>query len=377
MLPSLRVAAVFIGALLLLAAPVHAQSDVLDLAEAAQLLRLPASTIEQLARDGRLPGRQLAGQWRFSRSALLAWLGQHETSPATLPPAALPPALPSAQLARVTGRQQASAKSAPLGEQPAAPSAESIALRDQGGLLRRGTATVEFGASYSRSEQSLFPVVRVETQTTTAAAILRYVPFDGVQVGARLPYVWQRSTQFTDASAGTPAVRTIRQEDRGDAGVSVLAQVLREGFGRPNILIGFDGVSAADSTRSHGAGVSALLTKSADPAVLFFGMSYMRGLDAERIDNRSGLARNNFAVNLGYTYALNDGVALNALFAGSYRSYRANPAGTPPPPREGYVLQFGATWLLARGLFVEPAVAVRIGGDRPDMTFSLNLPWTF
>ena len=371
--PHLRTAAVFIGALLLLTAPAHAQSDVLDLAEAAQLLRLPASTIEQLARDGRLPGRQLAGQWRFSRGALLAWLGQHETSPATVPPAPLPPA----QLAGVTGRQQASTKSAPLGEQRAAPSAESIALRDQGGLLRRGTATVEFGASYSRSEQSLFPVVRVETQTTTAAAILRYVPFDGVQLGARLPYVWQRSTQFTDASAGTPALRTISQENRGDAGVSVLAQVLQEGFGRPNILIGLDGVAAADSTRSHGAGVSALLTKSADPAVLFFGMSYMRGLDAERIDNRSGLARNNFAVNLGYTYALNDGVALNALFAGSYRSYRANPAGSLPPPREGYALQFGATWLLARGLFVEPVVAVRIGGDRPDMTFSLNLPWTF
>ena len=35
------------------------------------------------------------------------------------------------------------------------------------------------------------------------------------------------------------------------------------------------------------------------------------------------------------------------------------------------------TWLVAPGLFVEPAVGLRLGGNTPDVTFSLNLPYTF
>jgi hypothetical protein len=43
-----------------------------------------------------------------------------------------------------------------------------------------------------------------------------------------------------------------------------------------------------------------------------------------------------------------------------------------PLPRESYTLQLGTTWLLARRLFMEPAVAIRLGGDSPGLTISLN-----
>ena len=55
-------------------AEVAAVDAVLTLSEAAGLLRVDPGTIEQRAEAGDLPGRRLAGEWRFSRAALLAWL---------------------------------------------------------------------------------------------------------------------------------------------------------------------------------------------------------------------------------------------------------------------------------------------------------------
>jgi excisionase family DNA binding protein len=50
--------------------------EVLTLDELASLLRLPAQAVETLARDGELPGRRIAGEWRFGRSAVLEWLAR-------------------------------------------------------------------------------------------------------------------------------------------------------------------------------------------------------------------------------------------------------------------------------------------------------------
>jgi excisionase family DNA binding protein len=57
-----------------------AESEVLNSEQAAELLQLAPSVVEQLAEDGELPGRRLAGNWRFSREALLGALAQ--TAPA-------------------------------------------------------------------------------------------------------------------------------------------------------------------------------------------------------------------------------------------------------------------------------------------------------
>ena len=47
---------------------------VMTLAEAAEFLRLDESTVQRSAEQGELPGRCIAGEWRFAHSALLAWL---------------------------------------------------------------------------------------------------------------------------------------------------------------------------------------------------------------------------------------------------------------------------------------------------------------
>jgi excisionase family DNA binding protein len=54
--------------------PGASAGEVLDLQEVADLLRLPTDSIEQLARDGELPGRRVGSEWRFARSAVLGWL---------------------------------------------------------------------------------------------------------------------------------------------------------------------------------------------------------------------------------------------------------------------------------------------------------------
>jgi excisionase family DNA binding protein len=52
------------------------QDAVLNLAEAADLLRVPENELQSLAESGEIPGRQIGSEWRFSRQALLHWLAQ-------------------------------------------------------------------------------------------------------------------------------------------------------------------------------------------------------------------------------------------------------------------------------------------------------------
>ena len=54
--------------------------EVLTLQEAAALLRLPDESLRERALAGDLPGRKFGEEWRFSRSALLAWLAGHEAA---------------------------------------------------------------------------------------------------------------------------------------------------------------------------------------------------------------------------------------------------------------------------------------------------------
>ena len=49
--------------------------EVLTPQEAAELLQVDSEVVLELARAGELPGRELGGEWRFARAALLEWLG--------------------------------------------------------------------------------------------------------------------------------------------------------------------------------------------------------------------------------------------------------------------------------------------------------------
>jgi excisionase family DNA binding protein len=52
--------------------------EVLTSDEAADLLRSDTATVIAMAEDGKLPGRKVGDEWRFTRSALLRWLSRDE-----------------------------------------------------------------------------------------------------------------------------------------------------------------------------------------------------------------------------------------------------------------------------------------------------------
>jgi len=70
-------------------APASPPGEVLTLGEAAELLRTSEEGVRKEAEAGRIPGRNIGGEWRFSRRAVLTWLAlpEHPAVPANTGPA--------------------------------------------------------------------------------------------------------------------------------------------------------------------------------------------------------------------------------------------------------------------------------------------------
>ncbi len=54
----------------------YSPPDVLTLQELASWLQVGEEAVAELAETGDLPGRKLAGEWRFAREAVLDWLAR-------------------------------------------------------------------------------------------------------------------------------------------------------------------------------------------------------------------------------------------------------------------------------------------------------------
>lgn len=52
--------------------------EVMNVEQTAELLQVEANLVLELAESGKLPGRRLGYEWRFSRTAVLAWLAGTE-----------------------------------------------------------------------------------------------------------------------------------------------------------------------------------------------------------------------------------------------------------------------------------------------------------
>jgi hypothetical protein len=66
-------------------------TEVLTLADAAEFLRVSEAGLKTDAAAGRVPGRIVAGEWRFARTTLLAWLSQSEPRVSVPRPPIRPP----------------------------------------------------------------------------------------------------------------------------------------------------------------------------------------------------------------------------------------------------------------------------------------------
>jgi excisionase family DNA binding protein len=374
------------------AAAAQSVSDrqVLDLDEAAALLRVKPEVVRALAESQRIPARRVGDVWRFWHDALLDWLKGEPVAGAVSELPGRSSGLDRSEmlprdLLDLTARgmrpespisepQSPSVATPPtVGERQSTPTTEDIALRDRV-LLGRGSATIDFGMSYGRNEQTLFPVVRAEEKDIGVSGTLRYGLVDDLQLTMRVPATWRSTTNFADGTisgTGSPSITTAGEGIAGDASISLLGVGWREAVGRPTIVWSLDSVVPTGAGES-GLGGGVVLTKSYDPAVLFAGLNYLYGLHVNPSDTRWSLAKKNFGFQVGYTYAVNETLALSTAFLGTYRNSRSPDGVAIPPPRENYALQIGTTLLLAHGLFIEPAVAMGIGGDNPGLTASLS-----
>jgi excisionase family DNA binding protein len=55
------------------------QKEILNSREAADFLDVSVETVVREARAGRLPGRRIGKEWRFSRRVLIEWLARGPT----------------------------------------------------------------------------------------------------------------------------------------------------------------------------------------------------------------------------------------------------------------------------------------------------------
>jgi len=336
------------------------RDEVLDVEGAAALLRVKPEVVEALAETNRLPARRVGEAWRFSRRALLDWLKRDESPVPGL---------------RGDARGQGT-PSTTVGEPREGPTAAETALRDQRVLLRRGAASIDVRLAYARSEHTASPIARVEERALSASGTLRYGLLDDLQATLRVPAVWRRTTTFTETSGSATSPQVTSHDHIGDISLSLLGIAWREAIWRANVIWSLDAVlPTGPGDRGLGAGL--VLSKSYDPTVLFAGINYLYGFSVDAANSERSLTRHNIGVSLGYTYALNDAVAVNTVFVGTYRNTRSRDGVSIPPARERYQLHLGMTWLLLRSTFVEPAVAMGLGTESPNVTLSLNLSYSF
>jgi len=258
---------------------------------------------------------------------------------------------------------------APVGEPPSSRTADETVLRDAGALLPRARQTLELGLSYSRAERDL-GVAAVAQSVAEAELTWRVGIWRELQVSARLPFRLRRTTVTGELTRAAETHARL-----GDVTVGAVGVALHEAPGRPNVVWTLEAV-VPTGPGDAGLGAGVAVTRSYDPVIVFAGLSYVHGLRVRPESLDRVLARNNVGANAGFAFAVNESVALTVQTVASLRSHTTTASGARAPP-ERYLVRLGLTWLVGRALFVEPLVAFAVGGPAPDVTFGINLPWTF
>lgn len=379
-------------------------AQILTLREAADLLRVSPAEVESMAIKNELPGRRIGKEWRFHRSAVTAWLAGKDPVKAALTAETLDDPAPLhgradawerldiAQLDTIRGRgaseitnksKSDAQKADTIGEKPDIKTAEQVFLRDQAVLLKSRQMTLELGLSYARNDQQTlvsqltdFGLREVETEieqdTFLSSYSVRYGLLDDLQLFAGIPLVYRNTTQ----KLGSREVANSESTYWGEVTAGLRYAALHEGLGYPSVILSVNGiVPTRDSP--WGIGGSIALTKSLDPAVLFANIGFQHYFN----DSVRALPRlqpeDQVNATAGIAYALNDTLTLSTSIAGVFSAQTRFSNGLVLPAQERYSLRFALTAFLTDGLFIEPSVSFGLNGNSSDVTFGLNLPYTF
>lgn len=378
-----------------------AGSRALTLPEAAALLRVDAAVVSRLAESQQIPARRVGTEWRFSRSALIAWLAGDWKIPTLINPASvLAEAAGAASSTRevvalteqahgaivgrgaapptANGSAAAVDRTAPIGTAPEQRSASEVFLRDQRVLQDPHQFTFDVGLVYTRRDTPLVVeqggssvLGNAESEAFTTQLIGRYSVSRDTELFASTSYSGKRANLYAGATRQSRASR--RELD--DIGVGVRHTLVHEGAGRPDVILSLDArLPTGETSRAIGAGVT--LVKSLDPVVLFGTLGMRRTFSRDFTDVTRLEPRHRTDVTLGYAFALNDALSLNMAVDSSFSRAASF---TNAVLRSSYVatLQTGLTVRVARGIYLQPSVRYRLTGPGTGFALGLNIPFTF
>jgi hypothetical protein len=379
--------------------------EVLTLDEAATLLRVEPRDLRNLALLGRVPGRKLGSEWRFSRRVLLLWLAGTEPPDPELLDEQLAslmdrdlrggdgdPAGTEAsdtELAAILGRgpEDGSGGEATVGEPPQAKTAEEIFLRNQRVLLGRGELIIEPSLYYSRSDRPAIKLLElvgpddgvpglpdglilpasatIEKDTFSISTAFRYGLFGETEVFAGGRYQHLRLDPGSEFSSS--------RTHSGGVFLGVRRTLLRESRYIPDLVFSLRG-NIPIAKDSYAVGSDMWLVKSFDPIVLFGGVEY-RHTFSRNFDELELLEpEDTLGLTFGSSFAVNDTLSLNTSLSALF-NWETDFGDVILRQQEEFSLRMGLTWTGGTGPYLEPNVTLGLNGPGNWVTFGLSIPW--
>ena len=367
-----------------LAAP-SCDPPVLTLQETADLLRVPANEVQRLAEQREIPGRSIAGVWRFNCASVLEWVdGDAEPVAAA---ADLQRLLEPQELNVVAGggmaAQQEPTPSDPdstdferesIGEAPDERSAEDIRLRDQRVLVNPRDLSLNFGQFYSETDSLVFAATdqgNVLATLEQAALLTTFQARFGVSSNAELFLSTSYFDQDSDVFLGDAKLTSSGNSDFGNVLFGVRRTLVRENVGRPNIIGTLTAyIPTDDGSRALGGGLG--FVKSFDPVALFGSIGYTHRFDEGGADMRRLEPDDRLDASLGFALGLNDMLSLSASVSAVFTGTTELPNATLRR-QNAYSLGFGLTSQVSRRIYLEPSVSLGVGGPADGFAFGLSV----
>jgi len=311
--------------------------------------------------------RTTAGSWRG------AWIAACFSLVAAATPAV-------AQTARTPGASPDadSQEEGPIGEAPDdEPTAEDVFLRDRRVLLGRGDVVVDVGQFYSRRDDlqvlsidGAVGLATFEQRALTTFLVGRVGIFGETEVFASTSFNRLDSRLFS----GLTTFGSSGDTWFGATALGVRRTLLREGAGRPDVVLTLSGQFATDrAPAALGGGV--VVVKGVDPVVLFASTSYFRTFETD-IDGQDVPPVDVVDVSMGYGLGLNDTVAISTAVSGRFAGTTTIQGVTASAP-SSFSARLGLTAWLAEGLYIEPSVSFGLSGPGDAFAFGVTLPFAF
>ena len=323
-----------------------ASDEVFTLSEASTYLKLDIITVRKLFTNKEIPGREIEGDLRFSKSALLQWL---ENKP-----------LKFAEPQHPKEEQQGHAQNKEaLGKQADEADIEVIALRDQVAINKSGQLSGEMGLAYTKQQRYALAqddLVSIKQRGIASTLTLRYGFGTDSQLRVSLPY------QFTSNEVLASNGRQLFEESDSQYGATVFGVqkiLVEEGLGYPGVLCGME------AGLGHEAEGSATCTfsKTYDPAIVFANIQYSYPLTNDTSWNVHG--------SIGVGLKLNDVIMIEGEMLGRYLADEKTEYGKIAAT-DDFGLRFGMNWRVHKNFFLEPFIQSYLNAEDNELAIGLN-----